>query len=94
MNWIYKDLIKWTHKDLIKWIKKGCNKEESKNVFKLDISYNKLKTIPKEIFYLTSLRIFSCDYNQITEIPKKSKNLKVFRFLSLVYEKNEIFFIN
>ena len=45
-------MVKWNSIDLQNWIDNGCDKDVAKQVITLNISYSKLKTIPKEICYL------------------------------------------
>ena len=63
--------MEWNYQDLQKWITEGCDSEIGSKVVKLDINYNKLKEIPKEIGQLVNLQEFDCSRNQILKIPKE-----------------------
>ena len=77
----------WTYSDLLEWINKGCDKEIAMFIDILDMSFNKLTEIPKEIFNLTNLKTLNISNNQITEIPKEIFNLTNLTYLDISNNK-------
>ena len=57
--------------------------EEILNLQELDLSYNQLKEIPKEIFTLTNLQKLGLSNNQLTEVPKEIFTLTNLQVLNL-----------
>ena len=61
-------------------------------VTKVDLSYNKLTTIPPEICNLTNLETLGLSYNQLTTLPPEIGKLKNLTWLYL--QDNPRFYMN
>lgn len=61
--------VEWNYKDLQCWIEDNCKKKVL-DVTTLDISKNKLKKLPNEIFKLTNLKYLNCSCNELTELSE------------------------
>ena len=67
--------MKWNYNDLINWIEDGCDKLIGNTITELNISGNKLTTLPQEICNLINLQNFSCSINKLTILPSEIGNL-------------------
>ena len=69
-------MMEWNYTDLQNWINNGCDKDVAKQVIILDISYNELENIPKEISYLKIpfLKLKVSEMNSETLILHECKN--------------------
>ncbi len=61
--------------------------QNPEKVFKLNLSNQKLKSIPAEIFFLTNLQWLDLSENRIQAIPAEMGNLKRLQFLNLYSNK-------
>jgi Leucine-rich repeat (LRR) protein len=58
--------------------------------YKLCLSNKKLKTIPKEIFYLTNLQELDLSDNKIEIIPAEMGNLKRLQYINLYHNRIKV----
>ena len=72
--------VSWGYTKLLKWIKKGCNTQQARDVWELNINYRYLSSLPDEICSLTNLRKLNCSQNVIKHLPNNIGNLvKLYR---------------
>ena len=67
--------MEWNYKDFENWLKNGCDKVVGNTIIKLNISNNKLTTLPPEIGNLINLQVINCSGNNLTTLPPEIGNL-------------------
>ena len=82
--------MKWFYKDLTEWIKNGCDKVVGDTITELNISGNKLTTLPKEIGNLINLQHFDCHLNNLTTLPQEIGKLNNLQHFVSEYLKPQV----
>lgn len=57
------------------------------NLTYLDVSFNRIESIPKEIFYMISLETFKCHHNNLTTLPDSFVLLPNLEWLNLSHNR-------
>jgi hypothetical protein len=65
----------WKYTEFTTWIENGCDPEVGKTCTELDLSKQKLASLPDSIGNLINLQTFNCSYNKLTSLPKSIGNL-------------------
>ncbi len=61
------------------------------SVYRLDLSKQKLETVPKEVFKFKNLRELYLNKNKLSQLPHQFKNLKHLKVLDLSKNKFQVF---
>ena len=67
--------MSWNYTDFQKWIAEGCRKDIAEIVHTIDLSDNRLTTLPDSLSLFTNLRELNLSENRLTSLARPQSGL-------------------